>query len=162
MVEVLNLRIALRGCFFQGLCLCHWICIWHRFLRHWQSTSTNLVKVKISGLAHCLCLCVCICHWLGFCLSVCLQLSFWWSLSERSQVWRVALWHPKLKGFSLSQWLSDWVIRSPIDQSDSTLDKVKNKLAKLGDSTAISKSETVTHSLTDPLTEVVTGRCYRI
>ena len=36
-----------------------------------------------------------------------------------------------------------------------------NKLAKLRDAIAISKSETVTHSLTDPLTGVGARRCYR-
>ena len=36
-------------------------------------------------------------------------------------------------------------------------DKSKNKLSKLGDAIAISKSETMNHSLTDPLTHWLTG-----
>ena len=39
---------------------------------------------------------------------------------------------------------------------------ILNKLAKLGDAIAISKSETNNHSLTDPLTGVTARRCYRI
>ena len=49
-----------------------------------------------------------------------------------------------------------------VNRPKAALNPVINKLTKLGDAIAISKSETINYSLTDPLTGVTARRCYRI